>query len=213
MKKVKKKDIVNKIDIKKLSKIDGIFPFITDKYGDPPNWKREPGFVSLSKIILEQQVSLSSAKAHFNKLNEYLFEFTPNEILKLNDDEMRKCQISRQKGMYLRALAEAVVNESIIFDKFDCMESNDIRNKLMDIKGIGQWTVDIYLMFCLQEKDILPLGDIAIINAIKNLYNVNTKEEIILLSEKWKPFRSLAAFYFWHYYLKERNRPSNLDGL
>ena len=213
MDKVKKQDIVNKIDIKKLSKIDSKFKIISDKYGDPPNWKREPGFVSLSKIILEQQVSLSSAKAHFNKLNDYLSKFTPNEILKLNDVEMRKCQISRQKTIYLRSLAEAVVNKSIVFNEFDNMESNDIRNKLLDIKGIGQWTVDIYLMFCLQEKDTLPLGDIAIINAIKKLYNINTKDEIIILSKKWKPFRSLAAFYFWHYYLKERNRPSSLDGL
>jgi len=81
----------------------------------------------------------------------------------------------------------------------------------MNIKGIGQWTADIYLMFCMQEKDIFPFGDIAVINTVKELFFITTKEEIVLLSEKWKPFRSLAAYYFWHYYLRKRNRPSGLN--
>jgi len=206
----KTRAIVNKGDIQSLKKSDNIFISIADKYGDPPNWKLEPGFVSLSKIILGQQLSLASAEAHFIKLSSYLSEFTPEIILKLNDNEMRECQISRQKATYIRALSSAVIDKRIVLDNFVNMDTEEIRKQLMNIKGIGQWTTDIYFMFCLGEKDIFPLGDIAVINTVKELFSVKTYEEIISLSEKWKPFRSLAAYYFWHYYLRKRNRPSIL---
>jgi DNA-3-methyladenine glycosylase II len=123
---------------------------------------------------------------------------------------MRNCQVSRQKAAYLRALASAVNNKLVTLDKFEKMETVEIRKQLLNVKGIGQWTTDIYLMFCLQKKDIFPLGDIAVINTVKELYPAKTKEEIISLSEKWKPLRSLASYYFWHYYLRKRNRPSVL---
>lgn len=198
--------IVNKNDISKLVKKDIVFSYIIKKYGNPPHWNREQGFISLSRIILEQQVSLASANAHFNRLNVYLPEFSPQEILKLSDDEMRNCQISRQKASYLRALAVAVIDGNIVFESFKSRNVQEIRENLTNIKGIGKWTADIYLMFCLQNKDIFPYGDIAVVNTVKELYGVKTKEEIINLSEKWKPLRSLAAYCFWHYYLKSRNR-------
>lgn len=203
-------DIVNKNDIEKLSEKDAVFSFIDEKYGAPPNWKRDQGFVSLAKIILEQQISLSSATAHFNKLNGYLREFTPEEILKLSDAEMRQCQISRQKTSYLRALASAVMNQSVKLDAFEAMDKTEVRTQLTSIKGIGQWTADIYLMFCLQEKDIFPIGDVAVLNAVRELSSAQTKDEIVVLTEKWRPFRSLAAYYFWHYYLSKRNRTAFL---
>lgn len=204
----KRKSIANGNDIKSLKKIDNTFISIANKYGDPPNWKLKPGFVSLSKIILGQQLSLASAEAHFKKLNSYLSEFTPQEILKLTDKEMRKCQISRQKTTYLRALSTAVIEKRIVLNQFDKMKTDEISKQLLDIKGIGQWTTDIYLMFCLQNKDVFPLGDIAVINTVKELFLVDSIEEIIPLNEKWSPYRSLAAYYFWHYYLRKRNRSS-----
>ena len=115
--------IVNKSDIKKLTTSHKIFSFIKNKYGIPPNWQRPEGFVSLSKIILEQQVSLASAEAHFKKLNNYLNEFSPTEILKLTDEEMRACQISRQKAKYLRALSQAVLNKELDFEELSKIES------------------------------------------------------------------------------------------
>jgi DNA-3-methyladenine glycosylase II len=199
-------EIVNKSDIKELAEKDATFLNIIEKYGNPPNWTREQGFVSLSKIILEQQVSLASANAHFKKLNTYLPEFSPKEILKLSDEEMRTCQISRQKATYLRALSTAVIERCIIFESFESLPEQEIRERLTNVKGIGKWTSDIYMMFCLQSKDIFPFGDIAVMNTVKELYKVKTKEEIINLSETWKPLRSLAAYCFWHYYLRSRNR-------
>jgi DNA-3-methyladenine glycosylase II len=201
-------NIVNQKDINQLIKTDKLFAFINDKYGSPPNWNRPQGFISLSKIILEQQVSLASAKAHFLKLDNYLDEFTPSNILELTDEEMRTCQISRQKSKYLRALSTAILNGNIDLNELPKLNETEIRNQLTQIKGIGDWTTDIYLMFCLQSKDIFPNGDIAVVNTIKELSDAKTKEEIILLAEKWKPLRSLAAYFLWHYYLKKRDRPS-----
>ena len=199
-------EIVNKSDIKKLTSSHRIFSFIKNKYGIPPNWQRPEGFVSLSKIILEQQVSLASAEAHFKKLNNYLNEFSPSEILRLTDEEMRSCQISRQKAKYLRALSQTVINKELEFDKLSDMGPIDVRKKLTSIKGIGDWTTDIYLMFCMQNKDIFPLGDIALITTIKELTKIKSEEGIIRFTKKLKPLRSLAAYFLWYYYLKKRKR-------
>ena len=198
--------IVNKADVKKLTSTHKIFSFIKDKYGIPPNWQRPEGFVSLSRIILEQQVSLASAEAHFIKLNNYLPEFSPAEILKLSDEEMRACQISRQKVKYLRALSQSVIKKELNFDELSEMDSVDVRKRLTSIKGIGNWTTDIYLMFCLQNKDIFPLGDIALITTIKELTNIKSEKGIIRFTKKLKPLRSLAAYFLWYYYLKKRKR-------
>lgn len=198
--------IVNSQDIKKLTSSHKLFLFIKDKYGIPPNWQRQEGLVSLCKIILEQQVSLSSAEAHFKKLNGYLSEFSPSEILKLTDEEMRACQISRQKAKYLRALSQAVINNEIDFDELSEINSDEVRKKLTSIKGIGNWTADIYLMFCLQNKDIFPLGDIALITTIKELTKTKTEVGIVRFTEKLKPLRSIAAYFLWYYYLKKRKR-------
>lgn len=198
--------IVNSPDIKKLTSSHKLFLKIKEQYGIPPNWQRPQGFVSLSRIILEQQVSLASAEAHFNKLNNYLPTFSPKEILKLSDEEMRACQISRQKAKYLRELSNAVINKYLDFDVLPKLSDEEVRITLTSIKGIGDWTTDIYLMFCLQSKDIFPLGDIALINTIKELTKVKTRAGIIRLTERCKPYRSLAAYFLWHYYLKKRNR-------
>ena len=198
--------IVNSPHIKKLTSSHKLFSKIKEQYGIPPNWQRPQGFISLSRIILEQQVSLASADAHFNKLNGYIKEFTPAEILKLSDEEMRACQISRQKAKYLRALSNAVINKELIFEQLQKFSPEEVRKKLTSIKGIGNWTTDIYLMFCLQSKDIFPLGDIALINTLKELTKVKTYSGIVRLTKKWKPCRSLAAYFLWHYYLNKRNR-------
>ena len=198
--------IVNETDIKILIKTDKTFADIYHRYKSPPNWSRPQGFVTLSKLILEQQVSLASARAHFVKLNSYLKEFTPSEILKLTDEEMRTCQVSRQKSRYLRELSMAILNKHINLEKLAGLSEAEIRKQLNNIKGIGTWTTDVYLMFGLQAKDIFPIGDIAVVNTVKELTGAKTKEEIILLAEKWKPLRSLATYFLWHYYLEKRNK-------
>lgn len=200
--------IVNQHDITELLKTDEIFVTIRDVYGVPPNWNRPQGFITLSRIILEQQVSLPSANAHFNKLNSYLPEFSPLEILKLSDDEMRKCQITRQKSTYLRELSFAILDRKLDLDRLSELPVPEIRTQLKNNKGIGDWTTDIYLMFCLQVKDVFPIEDIAVVNTIKELTGVKSKNEILGHSERWKPYRSLATYFLWHYYLSKRKRSS-----
>jgi DNA-3-methyladenine glycosylase II len=160
----------------------------------------------LVHIILEQQVSLQSAKAHFDRLDAYLTAFTPAEILKLNDAELRQCQVSRQKAIYLRALASAIAEGSINLQDLRDMPGDEVRRQLKSVKGIGNWTADIYLMFCLQAKDIFPVGDIAIINTLKELTRARTAEEIADRANRWSPYRSLASYFLWHYYLRKRGR-------
>ena len=201
--------IVNEKDINQLLQQDELFAHIHDKYGVPPNWQRPEGFISLSLIILEQQVSLASAKAHFNKLNSYIPEFTPEEILKLSDVEMRNCQISWQKAKYLRILSDAILSNEIDLKTIGEMSLDESRKQLTALKGIGEWTTDIYQLFCLQAKDVFPIGDIAIINTIKKLTDATTREEVLVLSEKWKPLRSLATYFLWHHYLEKRKKISN----
>jgi DNA-3-methyladenine glycosylase II len=198
--------IVNEKDIKQLLKRDKLFAAIHKKYGPPPDWSREPGFVSLSKIILEQQVSLASADAHFRKLNTYLPEFSPDHILRLSDEEMRTCQISRQKAKYLRELSSAISIGGLDLAGLSTLGEPEVRIILTAIKGIGHWTTDIYLMFCLQSKDIFPIGDIAVVNTVKEFTDARTQEQILELAEKWRPLRSLATYFLWHHYLKKRNR-------
>lgn len=198
--------IVNEKDLKKLLKKDKLFAAIHKQYGQPPDWGRDPGFISLSKIILEQQVSLASANAHFQKLNTYVPEFSPVHILTLTDEEMRTCQISRQKARYLRGLSSAITTNNLDLERLATLPEPEVRLILTAIKGIGHWTTDIYLMFCLQSKDIFPIGDVAVVNTVKELTTARTQEEILELAEAWRPLRSLATYFFWHYYLRKRGR-------
>lgn len=201
--------IVNEKDIKILIKTDKIFADIYKQHRSPPNWSRPQGFATLAKIILEQQVSLASANAHFLRLSNYIIKFTPSNILKLTDDELRMCQISRQKSKYLRELSTAILNKNIDLGELPNLSEAETRKQLTSIKGIGNWTVDIYLMFCLQAKDIFPIGDIAVVSTLKELTSAKTKEEVISLIERWKPLRSLATYFLWHYYLTKRNKKSS----
>ncbi len=190
-----------------LSKKDQHFKNIIEEYGYPPMWTRAPTFPTLIHIILEQQISLAYAKAAFVKLNEKLVTITPKKLLLLTDYDMKACYFSRQKMLYVRDLAKAIVSKRLSLEKLSLMSDEKIREELKIIKGIGDWTADIYLIFALQRMDIFPTGDLAMINAfkeIKQLKTVATKEEIIALSKSWKPHRSIATMLLWHYYIQKR---------
>ncbi len=204
-------NIVNTADIQQLVSMDQMFHDIYEMYGPPPNWTRPQGFETLARIILEQQVSLASAFAHYQKLKAYITDFTPENIIVLSDHEMKSNQISQQKAKYLKALSQSILQNEIELESLGNKSTDEVRQQLTAIKGIGNWTTDIYMMFCLQSKDIFPIGDIAIINTVKELKQVTTQNEIATLSEHWKPFRSLASYFLWHYYLKKRNRPAFID--
>lgn len=173
-------------------------------YGNPIVQKRDQGFASMCHIILEQQVSIASAKACYAKIQDYFGAITPEIILHCNDDELRNCGVSRQKTLYLKDLASKVLSNEIDFSSFASKSEAQIRAELIAIKGVGNWSIEVYLMFCLQSEDIIPLGDIAIKNTIIELYAHNSPEEMELLSQQWKPYRTMASYILWHHYLEKR---------
>ncbi|MCQ6959622.1 DNA-3-methyladenine glycosylase family protein [Mucilaginibacter aquariorum] len=192
-----------------LGQMDADFAKVIDLYGYPPFWSRPNTFESLVHIILEQQVSLASALSALNKLRERVQEITPARILLLTDAEMRECYCSRQKTAYIKYLAEAIIAGQINLEAFAQMEDEDIRRQLIALKGIGNWTVDVYVMFALQHTDVFPVGDLAIVNSIKRLKALpkeTTKEELGLIAEQWKPYRTVASMLLWHYYLSDRKK-------
>jgi DNA-3-methyladenine glycosylase II len=176
--------------------------------GYPPVWIRPQSFAALIRIILEQQVSLASAKTAFLKLKGYVGTITPEKILKLSDEELRACYFSRQKAGYARHLAEAIASKQLQLRKIARLGDEEVRHELKKVKGIGDWTVDIYLLFALQRCDVFPTGDLAMMNAfkeIKQLPEKTTKEEIIEMAKQWRPYRSIATYLLWHHYIKSRN--------
>jgi len=189
-----------------LSAKDETLKFILENFGNPIIQKREEGFASMCHIILEQQVSIASAKACYVKLENHFGKITPKNILYATDLELRNCGVSRQKIIYLKDLAAKVLSKEIVFESFSSKSETQIRNELIAIKGVGNWSIEVYLMFCLQSPDIIPLGDIAIKNTLKELYQCQTQEQMALLSDNWKPFRTVASYVIWHYYLVKRNK-------
>jgi DNA-3-methyladenine glycosylase II len=192
--------------IKNLSEKDTIFNFIIGKYGLPIIPKRPQGFETLVLLILEQQVSIDSAKATFFKLKAKQPDFTPESLLSFSDEEYRNIGVSRQKTSYIKALSHSILNNHIDLESLATKSSEQVREELIKIKGIGNWTIDIYLMFSLQAQDIIPLGDIAVVNTIKELLDIHDKQEMENYVAKWSPYKSIATFLLWHYYLSKRNR-------
>ncbi|WP_264552463.1 DNA-3-methyladenine glycosylase family protein [Flavobacterium sp. N2038] len=182
-----------------------IFQEIIEKYGLPLIPKRPQGFETLVLLILEQQVSIDSAKATFLKIKSYT-TCNPENMVLLSDEEFRNLGVSRQKTKYIKILAEAVLSKELDIESLAEKSAKQVREELIRLKGIGNWTIDIYLMFCLQEPDLIPLGDIAVINTIKELLNIHDKQEMEIHAEQWSPYRSYATYLLWHYYLKKRNR-------
>ena len=192
----------------KLSSDDAELRQIIQTHGYPPMWTRSNSFESLILIILEQQVSLQSAKAAFLKLNQKLGHITPQGLLTLTDEDMRACYFSRQKTRYARDLAETIMSGRLDLENLSTCSDDDIRKVLKQVKGIGEWTADIYLIFVLQRTDIFPLGDLAMINALKEIKRLKKdipREKIIKVANKWKPYRSIATMLLWHHYIQTRS--------
>lgn len=190
-----------------LAKKDKDFNGIISTHDYPPMWTRPATFQTLILTILEQQVSLASAYAAFKKLREKIGYVTPGKILSLSDDELRSCYFSRQKIVYARELAKAIQSKQLRLKKFSNAHEDEIRLELKKIKGIGDWTVDVYLMHALQRTDLFPLGDIALVNSlkeVKNLYPHTTREDMLTIAESWRPYRTIAAMILWHAYIQKR---------
>jgi len=185
-------------------------------YGRPPLWVREPGFPTLVYIILEQQVSLASAKAAFDRLKATVRPLTPGGFLKLDDAELLGIGFSRQKTLYTRLLAESLARRHFDLRYLHDLPDDSAHKMLVAFKGIGRWTADIYLLSALRRPDIWPTGDLALATAVKEVKRLRKRpspEKLEALSAPWRPWRAVAARLFWHAYLSKRGLKSSTVSL
>ena len=180
---------------------------VITEYGYPPLWYRQPNFATLILTILEQQVSLASAKSAFNKLVEKIKTVTPENLFQLTDDELRACYFSRQKIIYSKNLASEIISGKLNLNELNNHNEQQIRSRLIQLKGIGNWTIDMYLLMSLHFADIFPPGDLATIKAVYELELVtssSSKEEIVNFMKKFSPYQSVATYILWHSYIERR---------
>jgi len=182
---------------------------VVQKYGPPPLWVRDPGFPTLVYIILEQQVSLASAKAAFDRLNAAVRPLTPGRFLKLTNADLLRIGFSRQKTLYTRLLAESLARRYFDLRDLHNLQDDVARKMLVAFKGIGKWTADIYLLSALRRPDIWPVGDLALATAVQEVKRLRQRpspERLEKMSAPWRPWRAVAARLFWHHYLSRRGQ-------
>lgn len=192
---------------RELAARDEMLAGIHAMHGDPPLWRRATGFTTLVHIILEQQVSLKSAKAMLVRLQGVIEPFTPERFVELGFDYLRSLGVTRQKSAYLIDLSTSIVGGQLSFTKLGRMSDDDARLALTRIKGIGLWSADVYLLMAMRRADIWPAGDLALAVAMKELKGLPARpdhRELEQLAEQWRPHRAVAARMLWQYYLGRR---------
>lgn len=195
--------------VAELSDRDPALGDVVAAWGAPPRWKRPQGFATLVLLILEQQVSLASAKATFARLEERAGAVEPGAILAFGEERMKEAGLSRQKARYVHGLAEAVTAGTVDFRKLGRADDDAVRAALIPVKGIGDWTVDIYLLSALQRPDVWPARDLALQEAARAVRGLDARPDEAAMheiGEAWRPWRSVAARILWHHYLNTRRR-------
>ncbi len=181
---------------------------ILKRYGPPPLWARPPGFSTLVKIILEQQVSLASAASLFKKLKQNTVPFQPVRVLELGEVHLKSLGLTRQKTSYCLHLADSLVNKRLRLSQVARMSDAEAKAALMEIKGLGAWSADVYLLMALRRPDIWPVNDLALEIAaqkVKQLPKRPNANQLLQMAEAWRPYRSVAARMLWQYYLAKGN--------
>lgn len=190
----------------RLAQADADLAAVLDRRGPPPLWAREAGFATLVHIILEQQVSLASARAAFDRLGAALGVVTPGRLLQLDDATLKAIGFSRQKTHYARLLARAVLDGRLDLERLAEEDDATVKTELVKLKGIGPWSADIYLLMALRRPDAWPSGDLALAVAaqqVKRLPARPAPADLEALAEAWRPWRAVAARILWHHYLSQ----------
>lgn len=191
-----------------LAKRDKMLRGIYQRHGDPPLWRRTTGFPTLVHIILEQQVSLRSGKAMFDRLTKSIEPLLPGRVFDVGEPFLRSLGVTRQKAHYLVQLSSSIMREELNFRKLGAMSDADARLTLMRIKGIGAWSADVYLLMAMRRADVWPAGDLALSVALQELLGLPqrpTPSDLELFAERWRPHRAVAARMLWQHYLARRN--------
>ncbi|MGQ0761577.1 MAG: DNA-3-methyladenine glycosylase family protein [Acidobacteriota bacterium] len=187
---------------------------IYNTLGVPPMWGRRPGFETLLRIVLEQQVSLISARAVFARLKSNIEPFNAASFITKGEPFLRSLGVTRQKSHYCVQVAQAFTNGDL--QGVGRLSDEDAHATLLQIKGVGSWTANIYLLMALKRPDIWPDGDIALATAVGKLRKLKTRPsftELARVAEKWRPYRSVAARMLWQYYLAERDGSKSVNKL
>jgi DNA-3-methyladenine glycosylase II len=170
-------------------------------------WARRPGFSTLIQIILEQQVSLASAASMHRRLRKYLVPFAPERFIELGEPHLKQLGLTRQKTAYCLHLAECLISKQLNLSVLSKMNDEEVKSALMQVKGIGSWSADIYLLMVLRRPDVWPVSDLALATALtklKKLKNRPTPDRLQIMADSWRPFRSVAARMLWQYYLAQQ---------
>jgi DNA-3-methyladenine glycosylase II len=197
--------------VRELAARDPDLRTIVERFGPPPLWDRTPGFATLVQIVLEQQVSLASAQAAFDRLCRSVDELTPGRFLEFDDAELLTFGFSRQKARYVRDLARAIASGSLDLERLASLPDEEVQRLLVAQTGIGPWTASIYLLMALGRPDVWPATDMALAAAVaeaRGLTGRPNATEMQVLAATWAPWRSVAARLFWHDYLSRRARPA-----
>ena len=193
---------------KTLSRRDNDLASVFKSLGPPPLWARPPGFSTLVKIILEQQVSLASAASLFARLKKHTTPFRPARMIELGETHLKSLGLTRQKTAYCLDLAEALNNKRLRLSQLPLVSDADAKAALMEIKGLGSWSADVYLLMVLRRPDIFPATDLALVTAVTELKQLSARpntDQFLEMAEAWRPYRSVAARMLWQYYLAKRS--------
>ncbi len=192
-----------------LAAIDADLGAIVDRLGVPPMWAREPGFATLVQIILEQQVSLAAAQTLYRRVSRELGGMTPEAVLKAGPVGLREHGLTRQKAGYCHGLATRVLDGRLDLAAVAAAPDEVGRSMLLEVPGLGPWSVDVYYLMALRRPDVWPPGDLALAAALRDLKGLDalpTKDEQLRIAGTWTPWRSVAARILWMSYLDARGR-------
>lgn len=193
---------------KQLARRDRDLAWILEKLGPPPLWARPRGFPTLVKIILEQQVSLASAASMFARMKKNVVPFRPARMIELGEAHLKSLGLTRQKTGYCLHLAQSLTDNSLRLSPLSRMRDAEAKAALMEIKGLGAWSADVYLLMALRRPDIWPVNDLALAIAVTKLKKLPARPspaQLTEMGEAWRPFRSVAARMLWQYYLAGRH--------
>ncbi len=194
---------------KQLSRRDPVLRAVRSQFGPPPLWQRPATFATLIRIILEQQVSLASAKSTFEKTAGACGgRITAARLFTLSSETLRAIGYSRQKSRYALALADDVIAKRFVIGRLATLDDATVRHQITARLGLGDWSADIYLLMSLRRPDIFPIGDLAL---VKGLCEIDVNQDpsppaILERAERWRPYRSVATRMIWLSYLGRRKK-------
>jgi DNA-3-methyladenine glycosylase II len=195
--------------VRALARVEPRFAQIVKRHGPPPLWPREPGFETLVLLMLEQQVSLAQARAMYARISRATGSVTPANVAAIGEAGLRSLGVTRQKSAYLTALALQLERKSLDLDALAMLSDLDADAALDALHGVGPWTAQCYLLFALRRADVFPAADLALMEAVRNLWRLRARpspEALARRARAWSPHRAVAARLLWHHYLSERGR-------